>query len=126
MTPMLDCVVSYFGLDENERPTFRRYFCYHIVAYPGPTDGAGCAMITTLSAHDVSQRCNYCEKLHTVETGGPEAAIAMAVRHLDAFHENDHMQKVQSDLRGLGDVPSAEHVNTFAVAAADLFERSEV
>ena len=34
MTEMLDCLVSYIGLDENERPTYQRYFCYHIVAAP--------------------------------------------------------------------------------------------
>jgi hypothetical protein len=107
MTRMVDCVVSYFGLDENDRPTFRRYFCYHIVAYPGPAEGSGCAMVATLSVHDEHKRCDYCERLHTVETGGPEAALAAAVRHLDSWHENDHMQKVQSDLRGFGDGPSA-------------------
>ena len=33
-------------------------------------------MVTTLSVYDVNDRYDYCEKLHTVETGGPEAAIA--------------------------------------------------
>ena len=35
MTRMLDCLVNYFGLDEDEQPGYRRYFCYHVIAGPG-------------------------------------------------------------------------------------------
>jgi hypothetical protein len=98
---MLDCLVSYFGLDEAERADVRRYFCYHIVAGPGPTTGAGAASITTLALHDETQRCTYCQNFHMVKTGGPAAAMAAAVRYLDAYHERDHLRKVQSDIRGL-------------------------
>jgi hypothetical protein len=101
MTRMLDCLVSYFGLDENERAGYRRYFMYHIVAGAGPTGGAGLASITTLALHDESARCAYCQNVHTVATGGPEAALAEAVHYLDAYHEHDHLHKVQSDIRGL-------------------------
>jgi hypothetical protein len=105
MTRMLDCLVSYFGLDEDERSGFRRYFCYHIVAGPGPTTGAGLASITTLALHDETQRCSCCQNFHTVETGGPAAAMAAAVHYLDAYHEQDHLRKVQSDIRGfVGDL----------------------
>jgi hypothetical protein len=45
MTRMLDCLVNYFGLDENDRPGFCQFFCYHILAGPGPTAGAGVAVI---------------------------------------------------------------------------------
>jgi hypothetical protein len=100
MTQMLDCMVNYFGLDENDRPGFRRYVCYHILAGPGPTAGAGVAVITTVAIHDESDRCRYCQKFHTVEAGGPAAAMAAAVQYLDAFHEQDHLLKVQSDVRG--------------------------
>jgi hypothetical protein len=89
MTRMLDCLVSYFGIDENDRPTYRRYFCYQVVAGPGPTDEAGIAVVTTLAVHDETERCTSCQKLHAVETGGPEAAIAAAVRYLDSYHERD-------------------------------------
>ena len=65
-------------------------------------------MLTTLSVHDENKRRDYCERLHTVETGGPEAAVAAAVRDPYAWHENEHMRKVQRDLRGFGDAPSAE------------------
>ena len=40
-TRMLDCLVSYFGLDDNERPTYQRHFCCHVVAGPGPRTGSG-------------------------------------------------------------------------------------
>jgi hypothetical protein len=101
MTRMLDCMVSYFGLDEDERVGVQRYFCYHIFAGPGPTTGAGVATITTLAVHDEVFRCTYCKKFHTVEAGGPAAAIATAVHYLDAYHEHDHLRKAQSDIRGL-------------------------
>jgi hypothetical protein len=91
--------VSYFGLDEAERPGVGRYFCYHIIAGPGPTTGAGVASITTLALHDEAQRCTYCRNFHTVEAGGPAAAMTAALHYLDAYHEQDHLHKVQSDIR---------------------------
>jgi hypothetical protein len=102
MTQMLDCLVSYFGLDENDRPGCRRYFFYHILAGPGPTAGTGVAAIRTLAVHNEAERCDSCQHFHVVESGGPEAAIATAIRYLDAYHENDHLRKVQCDTR---DVP---------------------
>jgi hypothetical protein len=101
MTLVLDCLVNYFGRDENERPGFRRYFCYHILAGPGPTAESGAAWITTLAVYDESQHCTYCQKVHKAETGGPAAAIAAAVRYLDSYHETHHLRKVQSGIRGL-------------------------
>jgi hypothetical protein len=101
MTRMLDCLVSYFGIDENDRPTYRRYFCYQVVAGPGLTDEAGIAVVTTLAAHDETERCTSCQKFHAVQEGGPEAAIAAAVRYLDSYHDQDHLRKAQSDIRGL-------------------------
>jgi hypothetical protein len=107
MKRMLDCLVNYFGLDEDERPTYRRYFSYHVVAGPGPTAGSGVAFITTLAVHDEAERCTYCPRVHTVKAGGPAAALAEAVRYLDAHHERDHLRRVQSDIRGLESDPSA-------------------
>jgi hypothetical protein len=100
MVRMLDCLVSYFGLDEEGRPGYRRYFCYHVVAGPGPGDGAGLAVVTTLAAHEAGERCISCEMVHTADTGGVAAALAAALRHLDAYHRADHLRKVQSDVRG--------------------------
>jgi len=99
MTRLLDSLVSYFGLDENERPGFRGYFCYHVLAGPGPTAGAGVAVILTLAVHSDTERCDSCQHFHAVESGGPEAALAAAVHYLDAYHEADHVRKVGSDLR---------------------------
>jgi len=108
MTGMLDCLVNYFGLDEKERPGFRRHFCYHILAGPGPTAGAGVAFITTLALYDEHERCTSCQKLHTVETGGPAAAIAEALRYLEAYHSDDRLRRVQSEIRGLAGDPPTE------------------
>jgi hypothetical protein len=102
MTGILDCCVNYFGLDENERPGYRRYFCYHILAGPGPTAGAGVASITTLAVHDENERCTSCTYFHVVESGGPASAMAAALRYLDAYHQQDHLRKVLSDVRRLG------------------------
>jgi hypothetical protein len=99
MARMLDCLVSYFGLDEGERPGYRRYFCYHVVAGPGPTSGAGLAVVTTLAVHDPAERCASCEALHRAEAGGPVAALVAALRYLDSFHGEDHLWKVQSEVR---------------------------
>jgi hypothetical protein len=107
---IVDCLVSYFGLDEEERPTYRRYFCYHIVAGPGPTIGAGMASITTLAISNEKERCTSCQNLHAVERGGPVAAIAKAIRYLDAYHKGGHLRRVQSEIRGLDSDPLAEAV----------------
>jgi len=107
MKRILDCLVSYFGLDEDERPTYRRYFCYHILAGSGPTTGLGVASIAARAVYDEAERCTSCQNFHVVDTGGPAAAIAAALRYLDSYHERDHLRKVQSDIRGLdGDEPS--------------------
>jgi len=108
MTRMLDCQVTYFGLDEEKQPGFRRYFCYHIVAGPGPTAGAGVASITTLAIYDETERCTSCQNFHAVGTGGPAAALAKAIGYLDAYHGQDRLQRVQSEIRGLGADPPAE------------------
>jgi hypothetical protein len=107
MTRILDCLVNYFGLDEEERPAFGRYFCYHIIAGPGPTAEAGVASITTLAIYDEHERCLSCQNFHVVETGGPAAAITKAIRYLDAYHAEDRVRRVQSEIRGLsGDAPA--------------------
>jgi hypothetical protein len=106
MLPIVDCLVSYFGLNEQEQPEYQRFFCYHIVAGPGLTDGSGVACITTLAVYDEAQRCTYCTKVHRVESGGPAAALAVAVRYLDAYHQGGHLRRVQSRIRGLAGDPS--------------------
>jgi hypothetical protein len=122
MAPILDCLLSYFSLDEEERSTYRRYFCYHVVAGPGATPGSGVAAITTLAISDESQRCAFCENLHVADTGGPAAALAQAVSQLDAYHAEDHLRRVQSEIRGLGAYPPAE-IDSRARAAAGVLLR---
>ena len=104
MARMLDCVVNYFGLDENDQPGYRRYFCYHVIGGPGPSEESGVATITTLAVYPEDERCTYCQTLHTVETGGPSAALAEAVRYLDDVHRGRRMWKVQTEVRGLAEV----------------------
>jgi hypothetical protein len=119
MTRILDCLVSYFGLDADEQPTYRRYYCYHVVAGPGPTMGSGVASVTTVAIHDDAERCRSCQNFHVVDTGGPAAALAKAVRYLDAYHSEDHLRKAQSDIRTAGGDPLAEAVPPALSAAAD-------
>jgi hypothetical protein len=104
MARMLDCLVNYFGLDENDQPGFRRYFCYHVIGGPGPTEEDGVATITTLAVHSEGERCTYCDTFHTVERGGPAAAVAKAIRYLDDVHRGLHVRKVQTEVRGPGEV----------------------
>ena len=111
MTRVLDCLVNYFGLQEDGRPGYRRYFCYHIVAGPGPGPGAGVASVTLLAVHDETERCTFCQNFHTVETGGPAAALSAALRYLDAYHEKDRLRRVKSDIRGLDGSPVTESVS---------------
>jgi hypothetical protein len=118
MKRLLDCLVSYFGLDEGERPTYRRYFCYHIVAGPGPTAGSGIASITTLAIYNEAERCTSCQNFHVVDTGGPAAALASAIGYLDAYHGKDHVRRTQSEVRSLGDPPAAPSAS-LALATAE-------
>jgi hypothetical protein len=115
MAPLLDCMVNYFSPDDGGDGMPRRYFVYHIVAGPltlasppsdggegrmgGPTEEAGLACIMTLAVSNESERCTYCQNLHSVNTGGPEAAVAKAIRYLDAYHGGDNLRKVQSAMR---------------------------
>ena len=104
MAQIFDCLVSYFGLNEQQQPILGRYYCYHVFAGPGPTVHSGVASIATLGVYDESERCTHCQSFHAVETGGPKAAIAKAVRYLDDVHQGLHVRKVQSGLRGLDTV----------------------
>jgi hypothetical protein len=104
MAPILDCLVSYFGLDEEQKPELRRYFCYHIIGGPGPEEESGVATLTTLAVYDESERCTYCRTFHAVETGGPVAAIAKVIRYLDDIHRGMHVRKIESEIRSLGEM----------------------
>jgi hypothetical protein len=99
MSLILDCLVSYFGLDEKDQPEYRRYFCYHIVAGPGPTPGSGVATIKTLAIYDSAERCSHCQNFHVAEVGGPPEALEAALRYLDEYHQDDHVRRVQSEVR---------------------------
>src|SRR5947209_1615210 len=106
MSQLLDCLVSYFSLNEDAEGLPRRYFCYHIVAGPGPTPEGGVASISTQAVHDGGQPCGYCQMFHAVKAGGPSAALARALAYLDAYHEGDRLRKVQSEIRGLVPTPA--------------------
>jgi hypothetical protein len=99
MAEIMDCLVNYFSLDCGEHGVPRRYFSYYIVAGPGPTSDSGVANIATLSVFDSSERCNSCTVFHAVQEGGPAAAIAKALRYLDAYHQEDRLRKVQTAIR---------------------------
>jgi hypothetical protein len=100
MAQILDCLVSYFGLNEREEPDVRRYYCYHVFGGAGPTADSGVAIITTLAVCEDGNHCVFCPRIHVVDSGGPAAAIAKAIHLLDAYLADVHVQKVQSEIRG--------------------------
>ena len=99
MGEMIDCMVSYFGCNGNNEGVPRRYYCYLLVAGPGPTDEAGVATITTLAVHQEDRPCDYCTNWFFAPHGGPEAALARALLYLDAFHHGHHLRRVTSQVR---------------------------
>jgi hypothetical protein len=110
MADLLDCMVNYFGLDDSAAAP-RRYYSYLVVAGPGPTDQAGVATITTLAVHDGDTPCDYCQKWFFAPEGGPEAALALVLRYLDAYHEGGRLRKVTSQVRRAplaGPLPGAQ------------------
>jgi hypothetical protein len=107
MARIVDCLVSYFGLEDNGQPGYRRYFCYHVIGGPGPTEEAGVATITTLAVYSEEERCTFCQTFHAVERGGPSAAVARAVRYLDDVHCEMNVWKVQTEGRRPAEVRMA-------------------
>jgi hypothetical protein len=99
MADIMDCLVNYFNSNVGEEGVPSRYFSYHVVAGPGPTPDSGVATICTLAVYHPDERCDFCSVFHAVREGGPAAAIAKAVRHLDAYHEGDRLRKVQTRVR---------------------------
>ena len=101
MAEMLDCFVNFFSEDTNDEGMPRRYLSYQVVAGPGPGAEAGVASITPLAAYDENEICNTCERVFAVTAGGPAAAMEEALVYMDAYHEGDRLQKVQSEIRSL-------------------------
>ncbi len=95
---MVDCMANYFGFDDEGE--LNRYFCYHVIGGPGPRPGSGVASIALIAVNDKTERCIGCQDFQVVETGGPAAAVAKALRYLDAYHDEDRLRKVQTALRG--------------------------
>jgi hypothetical protein len=101
MAEMLDCFVNYFSESTNTEGMPRRYLSYHVVAGPGPSPESGVASITPLAAYDENEICETCERVFAVKAGGPAAALAEALRYMDAYHEGDRLAKVQSEIRSV-------------------------
>ena len=58
------------------------------------------AFVTTLAVHNRADAAPLAKRSHPTPTGGPEAALTVALRYLDTYHANDHIRKVQSEVRG--------------------------
>jgi hypothetical protein len=101
MAEMLDCLVSYCSEDASAEGMPRRYLAYHVVAGPGPGPESGVASIAPLAAYDENEICDTCERVFAVKTGGPAAAMKEALLYMDAYHEGDRLQKVQSEIRSI-------------------------
>ena len=99
MTELMDCLVNYFSPETSEDGIPRRYYSYHVIAGPGLTPDSGTASIKTLAVFDPTERCDYCATFHIVREGGPVAAIHKAIHYLDAYHQEDRLQKVQTVVR---------------------------
>lgn len=93
-------LVTYYGLDEDGAPTSQRFLSYKIIASPGPSEGSGLATIVTLALSNLREGCDNCQKFHTVEQGGAAAAMAAAINYLDAYHADNRLHKVESEVRG--------------------------
>jgi hypothetical protein len=98
-------IVSYFSHEVDETGMPRRYFLYRILGTPGPTDEGGVASITMLAVYSERERCTSCQMVHAAPTGGPAAAVAKALRYLDAYHEGPNLRKVVSAIRGGAGTP---------------------
>jgi hypothetical protein len=98
---VLEQFVNYLSAEGNDEGMPRRYFFYRILGSPGLTDGAGVATITTLAVYSDRERCIGCQIVHAVPTGGPAAAVAKAIRYLDAYHRGDNLRKVANEICGV-------------------------
>jgi len=96
---IVDCLANYFGF--NDDGELNRHFCYHVIGGPGPTPGGGVASVVLLSVYDEAERCLGCRAVHVAPTGGPAAAVEMALSYLDAYHGQDRLLKVRTGLRDL-------------------------
>ena len=99
MNQIVDCMVNYFSFDEDAEGVPRRYFCYHVVAGPGPKPGSGVAAIATLASQTGGEPSEKCQAFHFSHVDGPKAAVARAIAYLTSIHQGERMRRVQSDLR---------------------------
>src|SRR4051812_24120807 len=99
MSEMMDCTVSYFSSNGNGDGSPRRYYCYLVVAGPGPTEESGVATVTTLAVHEEDTPCTYCQNFFFARSGGPEAALAQALLYLAAYHDGQRLEQVVSQPR---------------------------
>ena len=97
MVEMMHCLVNYFGFSVDDQGRPLRYYSYHVVGGPGPTDGSGAASITLLAAGDPHEIYQIIQHFHVVREGGAVAAIERAVRYLDSFHAEDRLRKVRTE-----------------------------
>jgi hypothetical protein len=99
MAEMIDCLVNYFSQDTDAEGMPRRYLSYLVIGGPGPIPEGGVATITPLAAYNANEVCETCERAFAVKVGGPAAALDEALIYLDAYHEGDGLEKVQTEIR---------------------------
>jgi hypothetical protein len=97
---MMDCLVNYFSMHADEAGIPYRFFSYHVVGGPGPSEDGGVATITALSAYKDEEKCAACESYFFVsKTGGPEAAINKALEFLEGYHAGERLRSVRTEVR---------------------------
>jgi hypothetical protein len=100
MAEMMDCLVNYFSIHADAEGIPYRFFSYHVVGGPGPTEDEGVATITALSAYKDDEKCEACESyFFTAKTGGPAAAINKALEFLEGYHAGERLRSVRTEIR---------------------------
>lgn len=98
MAEMLDCMVTYMSPTAHPDGTPSQYICYHVLSGPGATEGSGVAAIRVMATTMPDERI-VDHVVHAAKTGGPHAALAAALHHLDALHQGEYLEKLQTEIR---------------------------
>ncbi len=97
---MMDCLVNYFSINSDEDGIPYRFFSYHVIGGPGPTEDGGFASITALATYKNDEKCDACESyFFAAKTGGPAAAIKKALEFLEGYHAGEGLRRVQTEIR---------------------------
>jgi rhodanese-related sulfurtransferase len=110
MAEILDCLVTYMSAKAHADGMPSKYICYHVVSGPGPVEGSGVASIGVVATTDASER-HIDHLIHAAITGGPRAAIDLALHYVEAEHQGDSLERLQTEIRSTPCVKQREDAN---------------